>query len=188
MLPLKGNCAKKYTYENDDVTFDRPDAKTSVVAFSLDQLGSLFLDLVTHFFKSSNITSITSCGNWSPTRCLTNVAIQTCVGWDMLHEFSFMHYFTFWTWLISGIHRVFHLKDLSFSTCLDGHIGWASDFKSVMAAVGSSIPTGSSFLVNLFFHNLFALPDFLSYWLIVKNQIAYQPTMSNSSFLDILSN
>ena len=37
---------------------------------------------------------------------LTNVAIQICVEWDVLNEFSFMFHFTFRTWVISGINRV----------------------------------------------------------------------------------
>ena len=37
---------------------------------------------------------------------LTNKAIQTCVEWEVLNKFCFMHHFTFWTWVISGINRV----------------------------------------------------------------------------------
>ena len=68
---------------------------------------------------------------------------------------------------------VIHLRDLPFNTCLDGLIGWVSDFKAVMVAVRSSNLTGGNILVNSFFPEFLCLTDllsdFLSDLLIVKN-------------------
>ena len=46
------------------------------------------------------------------------------------------------------VHETKFIQHIPFNTCLDGHIGKASDFKAVMVAVGRSNPTGGNFLVN----------------------------------------
>ena len=52
------------------------------------------------------------------------------------------------------------IQQIPFNTCLDGHIGYASDFKLVIVAVASSTPIGGNFLSKFIFPEFFILQIF----------------------------